>query len=183
MSDFMDLARRRYSLRRFDGRPVADEDLRLILEAGRLAPTGKNAQPQRILVVSGDEAMARMATATPYTFGAPMALVVCYDKDEAWVSDDGHAIGEIDATLVLCHMVMEATELGVGSLIVSGYDEATLRAAFEVPDSYGVAACLLLGHPTKVAHPTWRLHDARKPLGETVFFGSFAQAKHQENRR
>ena len=45
MSDFMDLARRRYSLRRFDGRPVADEDLRLILEAGRLAPTGKNAQP------------------------------------------------------------------------------------------------------------------------------------------
>ena len=176
MSDFLDLARRRYSLRRFDGRAVDGDDLRRILEAGRLAPTGKNAQPQRILVVSGDEAMARLATATPYTFSAPMALIVCYDRDEAWVSDDGHAIGEIDATLVLCHMVMEATELGVGSLIVSGYDEATLRRAFEIPDRYGVAACLLLGHPTEAAHPTRRLHDVRKPLDETVFFGSFTQA-------
>ena len=183
MPDFMDLARRRYSLRRFDGRAVADEDLHRILEAGRLAPTGKNAQPQRILVVSGDEAMGLLATASPYTFSAPMALVVCYDRDEAWVSEDGHCVGEIDASLVLCHMVMEATELGVGSLIVSGYDEATLRRAFEIPDSYGVASCLLLGHPTEAAHPTHRLHDVRKPLDQTVFFGSFAQPPRPEGDR
>lgn len=183
MSGFMDLARRRYSLRRFDGRPVADEDLRLILEAGRLAPTGMNAQPQRILVVSGAEAMARLAEATPYTFQAPMALIVCYDIREAWVSAEGRSVAEIDATLVCDHMIMEATELGIGSLIVCGYDEATLRRAFDIPDAYGVAMCILLGHPTATAHPTWRLHDVRKPLDQTVFFGSFTRAVHTSDNR
>lgn len=67
-----DLMANRYSERRFSPAPVEDEKLQAILAAGALAPTAENKQPQRILVVRGDEALAKMDKCTRCRFGAPL---------------------------------------------------------------------------------------------------------------
>lgn len=61
--NFMELAKKRCSVRAYEDKPVAPEHLQAVLEAGRLAPTGKNHQPQRLLVVQSPEGLEKMAKA------------------------------------------------------------------------------------------------------------------------
>ena len=77
MSEFLKLCKERYSVRSFTDRKVEPEKLNLILEAGRVAPTAVNFQPQVIYVIQSPEAVSKMASVTPYMFGAPQALLVC----------------------------------------------------------------------------------------------------------
>lgn len=169
---FAELARARYSVRKFDPRPVEQETLLQVLEAGRLAPTGCNYQPQRILVVRGED-LERMTECTPMQFGQPMVLVVCWDSRESWKHRSGRDIGIVDSTIVLTQMMYRAQELGLGSLIVGLYKEQKLRENFRIPDHYEIAGLLLLGYPAPDCQPHPQLHFERKKLEETVFYGSF----------
>ena len=81
--DFLKLAKKRYACRKYLSRQVEPEKLELILEAGRVAPTGANRQPQRLVVVQSKEGMERLARCTR-DFGAPTAVIVCADTSEAW---------------------------------------------------------------------------------------------------
>ena len=169
---FAELTRERYSVRKFDPRPVEEEKLAQILEAGRLAPTGCNYQPQRILVVRG-EALESMQACTPMRFGQPVVLVVCWDRRESWKSRTGRDIGEMDGTIVLTQMMYQAQELGIGSLIVGMYKEPLLRERFRIPEDYGIVGLLMLGYPAADCQPHPQLHFERKALEQTVFCGSF----------
>lgn len=82
--DLLELLKKRYSVRKFDDRKVEKEKLDLILEAGRVAPTAVNFQPQRILVIESQEALENFKKCTPYHFNAPLALLICYDKSVSW---------------------------------------------------------------------------------------------------
>ena len=169
---FAELVKARYSVRKFDGRAVEQEKLDAILEAGRLAPTGCNYQPQRILVVRGED-LGQMEACTPMRFGQQVVLVVCWDRNESWKSRTGRDIGEMDGTIVLTQMMYQAQELGIGSLIVGMYKEQLLRERFRIPEHYGIVGLLLLGYPAQDCQPHQQLHFERKPLEETVFYGSF----------
>ena len=169
---FAEMVKERYSVRKFDSRPVEKEKLDKILEAGRLAPTGCNYQPQRILVIQGED-LQKMQECTPMQFGQRVALVVCWDSTVSWKHRSGRDIGVVDSTIVLTQMMYEAWELGVGSLIVGMYKEDLLRERFNIPDHYEIACMLMLGYPDQDAQPHPKLHFERKPLEETVFYGSF----------
>lgn len=170
---FAELMTERYSVRKFDPRPVEQEKLLQILEAGRLAPTACNFQPQRILVVQGDD-LKRMEVCTPMMrFGQPVALVVCWDSRESWKHRCGRDFGLVDGTIVLTQMMYRAQELGLGSLIVGLYKEQPLREQFHIPEHYEIASLLMLGYPADDSQPNQQLHFQRKPLEETVFYGSF----------
>ena len=169
---FTELIEQRYSVRKYDERPVEEEKLHKILEAGRLAPTGCNYQPQRILVVQGED-LQKINDCSPCIFGAPTVLVICYDKTVSWKSRSGRDIGDVDATIVLTQMMYQAQELGIGSLIVGIYKEPLLRERFNIPDTYQIVSLMLLGYPAQDCEPHPQLHFERKPLDETVFYGSF----------
>lgn len=169
---FAELVKQRYSVRKFDSRPIEQEKLDAILEAGRLAPTGCNYQPQRILVVRG-EGLEQMSACTPMRFGQQTVLVVCWDRTESWKSRTGRDIGEVDGTIVLTQMMYQAQELGLGSLIVGMYKEQLLRERFRIPGHYEIVSLLLLGYPTQDCQPHQQLHFQRKKLEETVFYGTF----------
>ena len=169
---FTELIKQRYSVRKYDERPVEEEKLHKILEAGRLSLTGCNYQPQRILVVK-DEDLQKINDCSPCIFGAPTVLVICYDKSVSWKSRSGRDIGDVDATIVLTQMMYQAQELGIGSLIVGIYKEPLLRQRFNIPDTYQIVSLMLLGYPTQDCEPHPQLHFERKPLEETVFYGSF----------
>lgn len=83
--NFNELTRARYSLRKFDSRPIEEEKLHLLLQAAQSAPTAHNNQPQYLLVCKSPDALARVDRCTTMHFGAPVVLVVCYDPAAAWV--------------------------------------------------------------------------------------------------
>jgi nitroreductase len=169
---FAELVKARYSVRKFDSKPIEPEKLELILEAGRLAPTGCNYQPQRILVLQG-EALERSLDCTPFKYGQQAVLVVCYDQTESWKSRTGREIGDVDGTIVLTQMMYQAQELGLGSLIVGMYKEPMLRERFNIPENYVIVSLLMLGYPAEDCQPHPQLHFQRKELEKTVFYGSF----------
>lgn len=110
--DFLKLAKKRYACRKYLSRQVEPEKLELILEAGRVAPTGANRQPQRLVVVQSKEGMERLARCTR-DFGAPTAVIVCADTSEAWTRKyDSKNISDIDASIVTDHMMLAAASLG-----------------------------------------------------------------------
>lgn len=173
---FTALAEQRYSVRKYDSRPIEPEKMEKILNAGRLAPTAVNYQPQRILVVQGED-MEKMQGCTPCLYGQPAVLVVCYDKKESWKSRSGREIGDVDGGIVLTSMMYQAEELGIGSLIVGIYKEALLRERFHIPEQLEIVALLMLGYPTEDCEPNAKLHYSRKPLEDTVCYGSFENVK------
>lgn len=171
--NFIDLAKGRYSVRNFDIKKVEQEKLDLILKAGQLAPTAANYQPQRILVIESNEALAKLKNCTIYHFNAPMALLVCADKDEAWKrSYDGKVHTDIDGSIVATHMMLQATALGLGTTWVGHFDPVAICNAFSVPPNLEPICILPLGYPSKDAKPNPN-HTKRKAISETVLFNHF----------
>ena len=167
----IDLMAERYSERRFAPTPIEDEKLRAILEAGALAPTAENKQPQCILVVRGEEALTKMDACTRCRFGAPVVLVLAYDMTVAARHPDVCDFGVVDTSIVGDHMALAAQELGIHSCWVGLIDPPELRRQFGIPQTYKVVACMPLGYPSDRSRPS-RLHRMRENLDKTFFFDS-----------
>lgn len=145
--DFLQLATARYSVRRYKSTPVPQEHIDKILAAGRMAPTALNNQPQEIIVVHSDEGRALLRKCTPCHYDAPLAFIVCCDTAAAWAREyDGKSSGDIDAAIVTTHMMMEATELGLGTTWVMWFDPAAVTDEFGLPDGIEPVAILLAGY-------------------------------------
>ena len=172
--DFIKLAKERYSVRKFAERRVEPEKTAQILEAGRLAPTAVNYQPQRILVLDSGESLAKLKKCTPYHFNAPLALLICYDRDASWKRPcDGYDMGAVDAAIVTAQMMLEAAALGLGTTWVGYFDPAAASEVFELPEYLVPVSVLPIGYPHENARPS-HMHEDRLGLQETVFYDSFA---------
>ena len=168
--DFLELAKSRFSVREFADRKVEREVLEKILRAGQAAPTACNFQPQRIFVIESEEALAKFRKCTRSNFNAPLALLVCFDRNECWKrSYDGKASGDIDASIVCTHMMLEAANLGVGSTWVMHFIPEAVRTEFTLPDTLEATALLVMGYPKEGVTPN-PLHYKIKPLEDTVRF-------------
>jgi nitroreductase len=173
--EFINLAEGRYSLRKFSEKPVEKEKLDLVLKAGRLAPTACNNQPQRILVIENEEALAKFKRCTPCHFNAPMALLVCYDNTVSWKRNfDGKDSGDNDVGIVATHLMLQAAELGLGTTWVGNFDPANIEKEFSLPANIVPVALIPLGYPAEDATPNERLHYHRKRVEETVFYNNFS---------
>ena len=172
--DFLTLAKERYSCRYFDKeRPVEQEKIDKILEVARLAPTGRNSQSQKILVLTDKEQLEKLSGCTQYGWGAPLVLIICYDKNESWKrSCDGADGGIIDMSIITTHMMLEVTDLGLGSTWVGAFDPEKAKEIYNIPKNYEAVAILPIGYPSPEAHPS-RLHNDRKPIEEIVFYNKF----------
>lgn len=171
--DFLKLAAARYSVRNFTKEPLPRAVLDKILQAGHLAPTGCNYQPQRILVLTEPESMEKLKRCTRCHFDAPAAMLVCYNKDECWVRKfDGKNCGVSDACIVTTHLMLEAHCLGVGSTWVMYFDPEAVRREFNIPENIKPVALLMLGYPAPEAQPN-RLHEEFRPMEDVVYYESF----------
>ena len=166
---FQELAHARYSVRSFQDRPIEEEHLNLILEAGRVAPTACNFQPQKIYVAKSAEAREKLASVCRCTFGAPVILVVCYDRERDWKNKlmPGYESGETDAAIVCTHMMLQAFELGIGSCWVGYFNAQTVKEALGLPENVTVSALLPMGYPAEDAKPL-PLHEQVREFGDTI---------------
>ena len=172
--DFLQLAKnQRYSVRKFKDQIVEKEKLDLILEAGRIAPTACNYQPQRILVIKDAEAMEKLKQCTSCHFDAPVALMVCYDKTTCWKNKTNGTIGgDVDASIVTTHMMLEAAELGLATTWVGAFTHQKARELFCIPDFLVPVALLPIGYPADDVEPhPW--HFRRFDACHSVFYNSF----------
>lgn len=171
--DFLKLAKKRYACRKYLSRQVEPEKLELILEAGRVAPTGANRQPQRLVVVQSKEGMERLARCTR-DFGAPTAVIVCADTSEAWTRKyDGKNISDIDASIVTDHMMLAAASLNLDTLWICMFKPEAVREEFALPANVEPVNILLIGYGYGPAADPNRHDTLRKPLSATVFHERF----------
>ena len=157
---------KRHAVINYTPQKVEKEKLQQILETARLAPTAANLQPQRLLVLETEENLEKLSKCANI-YGAPLAIVVCADLEEAWTRPfDGKQTGDIDASIVTDQMMMAATELGLGSLWVCYFQPDVLREELHIPDHIEPINILALGYEADSNAPQKR----RKALSETVYY-------------
>ncbi len=168
--DFCELVRNRESIRNYDiDRPLDQDTLYRILEAGRMAPSAVNYQPWRFLVISSEEMLAKVRPCypRPWFHEAPHVLVVVGKRDEAWVREkDGYNSLETDLTIAMDHMILAAEYEGVATCWVGAYDPDILRAVLSLKDNEIVYSITPLGYPKEGF--VKKGNKKRKPIGEIV---------------
>lgn len=170
---FLELAKTRSSIRKYEPKKVTEEKLQKILEAGRIAPTGANTQPQRILVIREKEGLEKLAKGTN-VYGAPLALIICADHSVSWKRPfDGKDIAEIDASIVTDHMMLQATELELGTCWICYFNEKIIRDEFKLPDDFEPLNILAIGYSASEPVSSERHSSSRKSIDNTVWYETF----------
>lgn len=166
--DFLKLATERYSARKFKALPVPKTAVDQILAVGNAAPTAHNAQPQKIIVVQSQEGLRTLRKCTECHYNAPLAFMICYDREKCWKrSYDGKSSGDIDASIVGTHMMLEAAELGLGSAWIMYFIPEAVKVEFDLPDAVEPVAILLVGYAD--AKPSQE-HGKRRQLEDYVSY-------------
>lgn len=166
--NFTELARKRYSCKKYDGRPVEREKLLRILEASRLAPTAKNLQEQRIYVVESKEGLGKIDELTPCRYGASTVLLLAFDRENVFHYPGGKRDSGIeDASIVATHLLLAAAAEGIDSCWVNFFDPEKAAERFGLPENEEVLMLLDLGYAAEGSGPLAN-HESRKPLSETV---------------
>ncbi len=167
---FLELSKNRYSTRRFLDKPVEEEKLQALYEVIRNAPTAKNLQPQRVYVLRSPEALEKAKKATPCVYGAPLVFLICADLENVWriPSRPDVNTADIDGAIVTTQLMLEAEDLGLGSVMVRMFDIAETKKIFDLPENLKPILFLPVGYkdPSFVASPK---HSDKKPLSDLVF--------------
>lgn len=144
--EFLELAKKRYSVRAYDNRPVEKEKLDKILEAAHVAPTAANLQPVKLIAVQEKEQLNKLAKAANI-YHAPLAIIVCADHEKAWVRPfDQKQTTDIDASILTDHMMLQATELGLGTVWVCYFKPDIVKKEFHLPDNLEPVNLLVIGY-------------------------------------
>ena len=132
--DFMETVKNRYSCKKFDGRPVPQDKLDAILEAGRLAPTAKNLQEQHIYVAQTPQALAKIDGVTPCRYGASTVLVVAFDRNNVFTyPGEQRDSGVEDASIVATHLMLAAAAVGIDSCWINFFDPEAAAKELHLP--------------------------------------------------
>lgn len=166
--DFETVIKNRTATRTFKPNKLEKNKILKILEAGRLAPTAKNLQPQKIYVIESEDALGKVDKITPCRYGAPVCLLVCSDKNIAW-KNDKYSSFEMDATIVATHMILEATNLEIDSVWVRYFYVSEVQKEFKLPSNIIPVCLIMLGIKADDYHGN-PLHNKRKELEETITY-------------
>lgn len=169
--DFLELVEKRYSCRNFSVKEVELEKIERILEVARLAPTARNYQPQRLLILNEKEQLQKLSSCTQYGWNAPVIIIVFYDKLVSYKRDkyDEWEFGDIDISIVTTHMMLEAQNLGLGTTWIGSFDPKKLIELYEVPENLVPVAILAVGYPSNESEPS-KLHFQRNKISDFVYW-------------
>ncbi|RKJ18721.1 nitroreductase [bacterium D16-50] len=168
--DFIEIAKKRYSVRSYQDKKVEEEKLQKILEAAHVAPTAANLQPARLIAVQSREGLGKIGKGANL-YGAPLAIIVCADHSKAWVRPyDKKQTGDIDASILTDHMMLQATELGLGSVWICYFKPDVIRKEFGLPDHLEPVNILAVGYSDEEAADPERHSQTRIPVDELVSY-------------
>ena len=133
---FLELARKRCSIRKYAPKNVEQEKIDYILEAARLAPSAVNYQPWYFVWVQSAEGKAKLQECYPREWfkQAPYYLIVCGDHQQSWKRGDHKDHMDIDAAIATEHICLAAAEQGLGTCWVCNFDTELCRKHFKIPE-------------------------------------------------
>lgn len=168
---FDDLITKRFSVRSYNNQKVSRKIILEILEAARMAPSAVNFQPWHFIVITEPERLAELQKSYPREWfkEAPVCILVCADHQLSWKrKSDGKDFADVDAAIVVDHLILKATEIGLGTCWVCNFNAEMVRNQFHLPDHIEPIAIIPLGYTTAKAP-----EKSRKLLSETVHWEQF----------
>jgi nitroreductase len=164
--EFQELIEKRYSVRAYKPDSVGDETLAQVLEAARLAPTAANRQPFQLIVIhtAGREAELKRIYGRDWFVQPPLVICVCGVHAQGWVRrDDGKSYVDVDAAIVMDHLILAAADLGLGTCWIGAFNPDAAREVLGLPEGVEPIAFTPLGYPADQLGA-----KKRKPLTELV---------------
>lgn len=158
--------RTRREIRAFLDKPIPDESLVRLLDAGRLAPSSKNSQPWHFIVIKNKEILGKISGLTPtgaHIAKAPLAIAVLMD---------GAKLPEIDGARATQNMMLAAWEIGIGSCWITNFYDDAVKDILGAPQRMKLISVIPFGYPEE---PKTSRKKVRKQLTEVVHFERFGQ--------
>jgi len=173
---FFDVIKTRRSIRKYKSDPVSDEDIEYVLNAARLAPSAKNRQCWKYVVVKDKKTIKKIARSRPeseeWIKETPVIIVVCANPDES-SHREGKDIYLVDVGISFEHLILAARDRGLGTCWIAGFDEKTVKDAIRVPEKIRVVAFTPLGYPAEEKGEVTN----RKSLKEIIFYEKYGKKK------
>jgi nitroreductase len=167
--EFYDVIKKRRSIRKYKPDAVSDEVLNRILEAAHLAPSGKNGQPWRFIVVRNPEVRQKLVKSCRdqlYISEAPVVIVGVANEDESYQKQGCYMKSwPIDLAIAFDHLILAATVEGLGTCWIGAFDEKEVKKVLNIPEHLRVVCLTPLGYADGEPKP-----KPRKALGEIVFY-------------
>ena len=168
----LDAIKKRSSIRNYKGDSIPEDLLLRVLEAVRLAPSAKNLQPWKFIIVKDKylkEKLAEAASDQYFIAQAPIIVVGCGFPDDCYTRMGRYMKSwPVDVTIALEHLILEAQEEGLGTCWIGAFDEEKVKSILNIPGNVRVLAMTPLGYPN--AKPSYR---GRKTLDEIISYDYF----------
>ena len=168
----LDIIRSRKSIRRYRKDPIPEDVFLRVLEAARLAPSGKNLQPWKFIVTREEgmkKSLAEASRGQLFMARAPVILAACGCPEMSYPKQGNYMKSwPIDVTIALQHLMLQAEEEGLGTCWIGAFEETEVKALLDVPADWRVLALTPLGYPDQI--PKDR---GRRPLSEIVSYEKF----------
>ena len=167
--EFLELAKQRYSVRAYQSTPVEDEKLLKVLEAARVAPTAANRQPFRLIVIhtSGREDELRRIYSPSWFVEAPIVVCICGIHSQSWTRRDRKNYHDVDVAIAMDHLILAATDLGLGTCWIGAFDPEEARRILRLPMDVEPIVFTTLGYSDD--QPSHK-HKSRKSIDELVCY-------------
>ncbi len=152
--EFRELVRRRYSVRSYRSVPVPDEVLERVLDAFVLAPTAANRQPFGLIVMETqghEQELRRVYNAEWFAQEPPLVVCACAIPQEAWRRRDGKNYADVDVAIAMDHLILAATDEGLGTCWIGAFDPVAARDVFGLPEGVEPIVMTPLGYPADTA--------------------------------
>ena len=164
---FQELIKQRYSVRAYKPDDVPSDVIDIILEAAQLAPTAANRQSFRLFVIKKANFKEELKKIYPkdWFIQAPLVLGICGIPEKNWVRRDGKNYVDVDTAIVMDHVILAATELGLGTCWIGNFDPEEARKFLELSQDIEPVAFTPLGYPAD--HPGMK---KRKPIEKLVHY-------------
>jgi len=166
----LEAIKKRQSVRSYQDKKIPEDVLQQVLEAGRLAPSAKNKQQRKFIVVKDEDLRKKLVPAcTNQKFVGEASVVIA---GCATNPDDVMTCGErsysINLAIALDHMSLEAASLGLGTCWISAFYQDQVKEILGVPEDVRIVCLMLLGYPEELGIKT-----ERKPLSEIICYNQY----------
>ncbi len=173
-NSLMDIIESRKSIRSYKPQEVEDEKLDYILQAFRKAPSAKNIQPWKLVVVKNKKIINDLTIACnnqTFLSEAPILIAACAREEEAYGVMGGYMNSyPIDIALAFEHLILAATEKGLGTCWIGAFKEKLVKDILSIPENIRAVALTPVGYPAREGG-----NRGRKPLSEIVSYNKYIE--------
>ncbi|MEA2020875.1 MAG: nitroreductase family protein [Candidatus Caldatribacteriota bacterium] len=166
----LEAIKKRQSVRSYQDKEIPEEILQQILEAGRLAPSAKNSQPYKFIIVKDKKLKEKLIPACKNQgfVGEASVVIVGCAVSPGYKMGNGDYSYSVDLAIALDHMGLQAVALGLGTCWIGAFYQDKVKEVLEVPEDINVVALMPLGHPKELG-----AKRGRKPLSEIVCYDKY----------